>query len=123
MLQHDGGALFAQMDALAERLVDGITLVIQRHSVPAIIQNAGPMFQLYFLRPGHESVERIRDARDFGDHVDIEKFNRFAHLLFDHGVYLSPSAALHSVLCTVTTHGQIDMVISAVDSAFEQLSR
>jgi glutamate-1-semialdehyde 2,1-aminomutase len=123
MLQHDGGALFTQMDSLAEQLVDGIQLVIQKHGVPTIIQNAGPMFQLYFLRPGHEAVGRIRDARDFGDHVDTEKFNRFAHLLFDHGVYLSPSAALHSVLCTVTTRAQIDMVISAIDFAFEQLSR
>jgi glutamate-1-semialdehyde 2,1-aminomutase len=123
MLQHDGGALFTQIDLLAEQLVDGVKRVIQRHTVPAIVQNAGPMFQLYFLRSGHEAVERIRDARDFGDHVDTEKFNRFAHLLFDHGVYLSPSAALHSVLCTVTTRAQIDMVISAIDSAFEQLSR
>jgi glutamate-1-semialdehyde aminotransferase len=78
---------------------------------------------LYFLKQGHESVQKIRDSREFGDHVDMERFNRFAHLLFDHGVYLSPSAALHSVLCSVSTAEQIDLVISAFDSALEQMDR
>jgi len=91
--------------------------------VPALLQNAGSMMQVYFLLPGHESVDRIRDARDFSDHVDTGTFNRFAHLLFARGVYLSPLASLHSVLCTPTTAKQIDRVLTAVDSALEELQQ
>jgi glutamate-1-semialdehyde 2,1-aminomutase len=123
MLRHDSGAIFRHMDSLAEQLIRGINQVLEKRGEPAILQDAGPMMQLYFLRQGHESVRRIRDAREFGDHVDMERFNRFAHLLFDHGVYLSPSAALHSVLCSVSTAEQIDLVISAFDSALEQMDR
>ncbi|NIR43097.1 MAG: aspartate aminotransferase family protein, partial [Gemmatimonadetes bacterium] len=50
------------------------------------------MFQIMFTER-----EAIRDYREFCAHVDREKFRRFAHALFAHGVYLSPSAALHSV--------------------------
>jgi len=123
MLRQDSGALFRHMDSLTEQLVSGINRIIKKRGVTAILQNAGPMMQLYFLRPGHESVQKIRDAREFGDHVDAERFKRFAHLLFDQGVYLSPSAALHSVLCTVSTAEQVDQVISAFDSALEQVGR
>ena len=123
MLNADDGAAFRHLDMLADRLVSGIRDVIARHSVPALVQNAGPMLQLYFLREGHESVTKIRDARDFGDVVDTVKFNKLAHLLFERGVYISPSAALHSVLCTVNTTDQIDRLVAAIDSAFDELDR
>lgn len=121
MLNANDGALFDHLDTLAERLLAGIGSVISKHDVPALVQNAGPMLQIYFLRPGCESIEKITDARDFGDYVDMQKFNRFAHLMFDRGVYLSPSPALHSVLCTVNTAAQIDTIIGAIDSAFDEL--
>jgi len=121
MLNADNAAVFALLDSLAERLVLGIRGVIDRHSVPSLVQSAGPMLQLYFLRDEHETVTQIRDARDFGDFVDTAKFNRFAHLLFERGVYVSPSAALHSVLCTVNTAEQIDRLVAAIDSAFYEL--
>lgn len=122
MLRQDDGAAFKHLDGLVEQLRNGVEQVIGKRDVPALLQNAGAMLQLYFLRPGHEAVEKIRDARDFGDHVDPAMFNRFAHLMFEQGVYLSPSAALHSVLCTVSTPEQIDQVIAAVDAVFERLS-
>jgi len=123
LLQADNGALFAHLDVLARQLHEGIRLLLEKRAVPALLQNAGSMMQVYFLLPGHESVDRIRDARDFSDHVDTGTFNRFAHLLFARGVYLSPLASLHSVLCTPTTAKQIDRVLTAVDSALEELQQ
>ena len=79
------------------------------------------MLQLYFLLPGHEHVEAIRSYRDFGEHVDRERFNRFAHALFDEGVYLSPSPALHSVLSTAHDEGDVERVVAAARAALERV--
>ena len=95
---------------------------IARAGVPALVQSAGAMLQVYFLRRGHESVESIGGARDFGAHVDLDRFNRFAHLMFAEGVYLSPSPALHSVLSTVHTEAHVDRIVAAAGRAFAQLA-
>jgi glutamate-1-semialdehyde aminotransferase len=79
------------------------------------------MLQVYFLLRSHEDVEAIRSYRDFGAHVDRERFIRFAHALFDEGVYLSPSPALHSVLSTVHTEDDAACVVAAARAALERV--
>jgi glutamate-1-semialdehyde 2,1-aminomutase len=79
------------------------------------------MLQVYFLRDGSESATAIRSYRDFATHVDTARFQRFAHLLFDEGVYLSPSPALHSVLATAHTQADVDQVTAAARAALERV--
>jgi glutamate-1-semialdehyde 2,1-aminomutase len=113
MLSADGGAAFTRLDTLAERLVRGLRTAIAAAGVPALVQNVGAMLQILFLLPGHETAESISSFRDFAAHVDRERFNRFAHAMFDRGVYLSPSAALHSVLSTVHSERDVDRIVEA----------
>ena len=110
-----------RLDALGERLAAGLREAIADARAPALVQNVGPMLQIYFLLSGHEQVDAIRSYGDFGAHVDRERFNRFAHALFDEGVYLSPSPALHSVLATVHTEDDVDRVVTAARAALERV--
>jgi glutamate-1-semialdehyde 2,1-aminomutase len=98
-------AAFAQLEARAERLVGGLRDALAGR---AIVQHVGPMLQVYFT-----DAEAITSYRDFEAYVDRVRFNRFAHALFDEGVYTSPSPALHSVLCTAHTDEDLDRVIDA----------
>jgi glutamate-1-semialdehyde 2,1-aminomutase len=113
-------AAFARLDELAARLVTGLREAIAETRTPALVQHVGPMLQLFFLRAGQEDTAAIDDARDFERCVDADRFRTFAHRLFDRGVYLSPSAALHSVLATVHTEAQIDHVVEAARDALAQ---
>jgi glutamate-1-semialdehyde 2,1-aminomutase len=117
MLLADGGSAFARLETLADRLAAGLRAAIAGAGVPALVQHVGPMLQVLFLRPGSEAVERISDARDFGAHVDLARFNRFAHAMFAQGVYLSPLPALHSVLSTAHTDEHVDRVVAAAGTA------
>jgi glutamate-1-semialdehyde 2,1-aminomutase len=98
-------AAYARLEQLAERLVAGLRDALEGE---AIVQSVGPMFQIYFT-----DAPAITSYRDFGDHVDRDRFNRFVHALFEHGAYTSPSPALHSVLCTAHTDEDVDRVIAA----------
>jgi len=102
-------AAFARLEQLADRLVAGLRDALRGE---AIVQSVGPMFQIYFT-----DAPAITSYRDFGEHVDRDRFNRFVHALFDAGVYTSPSPALHSVLCTAHTDEDVDRVIAAVAAA------
>jgi len=110
-------AAFARLEELADRLVAGLRDAIADTHAAALVQHVGPMLQLFFLRPGHEETAALHGARDFELAVDADRFRTFAHDLFDRGVYLSPSAALHSVLATVHTEAQIDHVVKAARDA------
>lgn len=110
-----------RLDALGERLAAGLREALVDAGTPALVQNVGPMLQVYFLLPGHDEVGAIRSYREFGAHVDRERFTRFAHALFDEGVYLSPSPALHSVLATVSTEDDVDRVCAAARAAVERV--
>jgi glutamate-1-semialdehyde 2,1-aminomutase len=98
-------AAYARLEQLAGRIVSGLREALDGE---AIVQSVGPMFQIYFT-----DAPEITSYRDFGAHVDRDRFNRFVHALFEHGVYTSPSPALHSVLCTAHTDEDVDRVIAA----------
>lgn len=121
LLLSDAAAAFSRLDALAGKLVAGLRAAISDAGVPALVQHVGPMLQVLFLRPGSEGVEHIRDARDFGAHVDPARFNRFAHALFEHGVYLSPLPGLHSVLSTVHDETHVERILRAARAALTQI--
>jgi glutamate-1-semialdehyde 2,1-aminomutase len=121
LLLSDAAAAFSRLDALAGKLVAGLRAVIAGAGVPALVQHVGPMLQVLFLRPGSEGVEHIRDARDFAAHVDPARFNRFAHALFEHGVYLSPLPGLHSVLSTAHDETHVERILRAAQAALTQI--
>src|SRR5207237_8371023 len=108
---------FAHLERLAGQLAHGLREAIADAGTAAIVQNVGPTLQVFFLAPGSEDIDAIRDARDFSRHVDRERFRAFAHALFDEGVYLSPSAALHSVLATVHTPAEVERVVHGAGAA------
>jgi glutamate-1-semialdehyde 2,1-aminomutase len=119
MLYADSAAAFDRLDALASLLVSGLRAAVSEAGIPALVQHVGPMAQILFLLPGHEAIEAVTDFRGFAAHVDRERFNRFAHAMFEQGVYLSPAAALHSVIATVHTEKDMDRIVQAARAALQ----
>jgi glutamate-1-semialdehyde 2,1-aminomutase len=56
----------------------------------------------------------VRNYREFCACVDRGKYQRLALALFGHGVYLSPSAALHSVSSLAHTEEDVAFTMDAV---------
>lgn len=108
-LQRDKGQAFEHLWRIGERLAAGLNEVFHETGIAAIVQAVGPMLQVLFTeRPS------IGDYREFCAHVDRAKYRRFALALFAHGVYLSPSAALHSVSSLAHTEDDVTFTLQAV---------
>ncbi len=111
-LNRDGGAAYRHTWRIGERLIEGVRSLFEETRTPAIVQGVGPMFQILFTdRPA------IRDYRDFCAYVDRASYQRFALALFEHGVYMTPSAALHSVVSLAHTDDHVTFTLEAARKA------
>lgn len=111
-LRKDDGAAFTHLWRIGGALCTGLRDLFAAKGVGAIVQNVGPMLQIMFTER-----ERIDDFRDFCAHVDRTAYQRFAWKLFEHGIYMSPSAALHSVACVAHTDDDVELTLEAVERA------
>jgi glutamate-1-semialdehyde 2,1-aminomutase len=112
VLDEDGGAAFRHLWRIGEQLGAGLREVFAETRTPAIVQQVGPMLQIMFTdRPA------IRDYREFCAHVDRDSYRRLAWKLFRAGIYLSPSAALHSVASLAHTDDDVRCTVEEVRKA------
>ncbi|MBN1484336.1 MAG: aspartate aminotransferase family protein [Chloroflexia bacterium] len=108
-LARDDGAAFRHMRGLAEHLCGGLRDLFAQTGTAAIVQHVGPMLQIMFT-----DRLAIRDYREFCAHVDRARYQRFAWALFEQGVYMTPSAALHSVVTLAHTEEDVQRTLQAV---------
>jgi glutamate-1-semialdehyde 2,1-aminomutase len=112
------GAAFRYLWHIGEALSRGLRDLFAETGAPAIVQNVGPMLQIMFTdRPA------IHDYRQFCAHVDRAQYQKFALALFKHGVYLSPSAALHSVASLAHTDEDVRLTLEAARKALADVER
>ena len=115
-LNRNGGAGFRQMWQVGEQLCSGIRQIFQARGVPAIVQGVGPMFQILFTKE-----PRIRDCREFCQHVDRSAYQRLSHKLFEFGVYTSPAAGLHSIATAAHSREDVEFTLTALGRALDAL--
>jgi len=113
-LERDDGAAFAHLWMIGDALCNGLRELFAARQVPAIVQNVGPMLQIMFTER-----DAIHDLREFCAHVDRKRFQRFVWRLFEQGVYMSPSAALHSVACVAHTPDDVAATLAAVERVLD----
>ena len=107
-LGRDDGAVFRHTWRIGEQLRNDLSEIFGESGTPAIVQGVGPMFQIFFT-----TSQAITDYRDFCAHVDRDRYRRFALALFERGIYMSPSAALHSVVSAAHTDKEVDLTVAA----------
>jgi glutamate-1-semialdehyde 2,1-aminomutase len=124
LLLDNEGAAFDQMTRRGDRLAAGLAAALQTANVPAIVQNVGQMIQAFMLTrdAADRDITQIRDFRDFCQYCDVPKFRHFAHLMIEEGVYMSPSASLHSIVTTQTSDADIDFAIATAATVARKLS-
>ena len=94
---------------IGERLVKGLREIFKETKTPAIVQAVGPMFQILFTEQS-----AIHDYREFCAFVDRDRYRRFAHALFQYGIYMTPASGLHSVTSLAHSPEDVDHTLSAV---------
>jgi len=113
----DDRAGFRRLKDLGEAMAEAIRAVAAKSNRHAIrVQGVTSMFQVFFTE-----AEEIADYRDFCAHVDRAKFRDFALRLMDKGIYMNPSATLHSLSSVVHTEADIAATARAMAEVLDEM--
>ncbi len=97
------------------RLADGLAAEARTAGVPFSADAIGAMFGLYFTE---QVPTRFADVTK----SDVERFNRFFHLMLDAGVYFAPSAYEAGFVSSAHDDATIDATLAAARGAFAALA-
>ena len=106
--------LYAGLDTLAHTFVDGLTRILQRLNVPALVHAVGPMISL-FLTTGHTGG--LNEYREVRRHGNFDRYVDFQQYLQRSGVYFHPNMFEPMYLSTAHTLEDIDLVLERVAKA------
>jgi glutamate-1-semialdehyde 2,1-aminomutase len=129
-LLRDDNAGFRHMWRIGEKLAAGLRNLFAETGTAAVVQGVGPMLQILFTAGAPPRAlsgvggdqPAIRDYREFCAYMDRRKYQRFALALFKYGVYMTPSAALHSIATVAHTDEDVALTLDAVRKALEDIA-
>ncbi|MEK6676282.1 MAG: glutamate-1-semialdehyde 2,1-aminomutase [Planctomycetota bacterium] len=107
---------YRKLEALGDRLENGLQAIIEKTGVPARVQRAGSMITLFFSdRP----VQNFDDAKN----ADHSAFAKFFHAMLNRGVHLPPSGYEAWFLSLAHTNEVVDATVHAAEEAMAELVR
>ncbi|HVU72158.1 MAG TPA: glutamate-1-semialdehyde 2,1-aminomutase [Mycobacteriales bacterium] len=112
-LQHCDAALYAHLDATAQKIGDLASAALTEASVPHRLQRAGNLFSIFF---GEAVVDGVRDYAQ-AQRQDVAAFGRFFHAMLDQGVALPPSAFEAWFVSLAHDDAVIDRIAGALPAA------
>ena len=108
--------VYAGLAAHTEQLTEALSARARAHNIAVTTTNVCGMFSLFFT-----SNTTIRGYGDVAA-CDIERFNRFFHLMLDRGVYLAPSAFETAFVSLAHDAATLERTVQAADAAFAALA-
>ncbi len=117
-LSRDGGVVYEQMTALANKLMQGLADAADSVNIPVRIQGSGgPFFGLSFRDPD-KPITNFRDSFD----TDAELYTRFRWELLERGVHIFPTDKGLFYFSTAHAEEDIDITIDRAAEAFQAIA-
>ena len=113
-LMANDGAVYKQLYATSNRLMEGLRALAQKHEQPLLIQGPGPTFHITFTE-----AEEITDYRSHARAVDEEKYSSFRAAMLERGVRLNVGGQWY--VSTAHSEEDIEATLAAADEAMASL--
>jgi glutamate-1-semialdehyde 2,1-aminomutase len=106
---HDHPEVYTQLEATGNALANGIDEVLQRKTVPYVINQCGSMISVHFSDQPVIDFSTAAAARN-------DVFNKLFHHMLDRGVYMPPSAYETWFISHAIGQKEIDVTLEALDA-------
>ncbi len=107
--------MYQNLEQKATKLTNGIIEKARENNIPMTANVVGGMFGLFFTEA--KAVTNFAQTSQ----CNVERFNKFFHLMLEEGVYLAPSAYEAGFISTAHTDGDIERTIEMADNCFKKL--
>jgi glutamate-1-semialdehyde 2,1-aminomutase len=109
-LLREGDSLYARLNALGERMEQGLRELFLRHAITAAVARQGSAFCLYFMD------HHPRDWHDIAAHHDMERDLRYRRGLIARGVYHFPLPTKQGSISAAHTEADIDETLAVTNA-------
>jgi glutamate-1-semialdehyde 2,1-aminomutase len=106
---HDHPEVYIQLEVTGNALANGIDEVLQRKTVPYVINQCGSMISVHFSDQPVIDFSTAAAARN-------DVFNKLFHHMLDRGVYMPPSAYETWFISHAIGQKEIDVTLEALDA-------
>jgi glutamate-1-semialdehyde 2,1-aminomutase len=106
--------VYERLDALAQRLTQGLSSAFSQMEVPAAINRVGSMFTGFFTPGPVQSLAQVEQSDTFS-------YGRYFHAMLERGVYLAPSQFEAGFVSLAHTEADIDRTIAVAGEALKDL--
>ena len=106
---------FEELGEVTQALVEGLSESARRSGIVCSAQSIGTMFGIYFRERPPKTYQEVMEC-------DVQRFNRFFHLMLSRGVYFAPSAFEAGFVSAAHGDAEISHTLAAVDWAFRKLA-
>ncbi len=107
---------YQELNDRTAELVQGLAAAAAQNKIPVCINQVCGMFGLFFTT--RSSVQNFADVSQ----CDVERFNRFFHLMLERGVYCAPSAFEAGFVSIAHQSEHIEHTLNAAQEAFQHLA-
>ncbi len=108
---------YDELERKTTRLVDGLLAGCKAAGVPAVANQVGAMFTIFFT-----DLDTVTCCTDVSNHCDLEFFGRYFNAMLDEGVYLAPSQYEAAFMSAAHSDDDIDNTIAAAGRALAKLA-
>jgi len=112
-----GPGFYEELERKASRLVEGLLAGCAAAGVPAVANQVGAMFTVFFT-----DLDAVTCCSDVSKHCDLAFFGRFFNAMLDEGVYLAPSQYEAAFMSAAHSDEDIDATIAAAGRALKKLT-
>ncbi|MDQ6970039.1 MAG: glutamate-1-semialdehyde 2,1-aminomutase [Mariprofundus sp.] len=114
-LQEPG--FYTALEHKTTRLVEGLLAGCKAAGVPAVANQVGAMFTIFFTK-----LDAVTCCNDVSEHCDLAFFGRYFNAMLDEGIYLAPSQYEAAFMSAAHSDADIDATIAAASRALRKLT-
>ena len=90
--------------------------------LPNIVQNVGPLWHIFFAKPGAPEMTKIRHYRDALAYSSVDVFDRFHTAMMERGVYFHPYHFERWFISTAHDERDVQQTLEAAADAAEAVA-
>jgi glutamate-1-semialdehyde 2,1-aminomutase len=108
---------YEDLECKTTRLVEGVLAGCKKAGVPAVANQVGAMFTVFFTE-----LDEVTCYSDVSNRCDLAFFGKFFNAMLDEGIYLAPSQYEAAFMSAAHTDEDIENTIAAAGRALAKLT-
>ena len=122
-MQENKDEIWGRLNNFGTQVALGLGDACREAGLPNIVQNVGPLWHIFFAKPGAPEITKIRHYRDALAYSSIDVFDRFHTAMMERGVYFHPYHFERWFISTAHDEKDVQQTLEIAADAAEEVAK